>query len=263
MSTENTIPVVQESPEKLISCILDAGELLLTSGAEVLRVEDTMTRLCSAYGFTQINVFSITSSIVLTVQSADGRILTQTRRIASRSTDLQKVSLVNSLSRQLCRAPVSADKFLSKLAEVRKSKTCPLPIQCLCYAVNSTAFSIFFGGTFMDGVAAALSGVILFFTQYFIQKLRMNSILQCLLVSACTAFAVTLLVRMGIGDTAQKITIGNIMLLIPGVSFTTSLRDLINGDTISGLIGLSEAIIKAVAIAIGFAAVLVQMGGAL
>lgn len=51
------------------------------------------------------------------------------------------------------------------------------------------------------------------------------------------------------------------MLLIPGIALTTSLRDMINGDTISGLLGLSEAVLKALAIAIGFAAVLMRMGG--
>ena len=86
--------------------------------------------------------------------------------------------------------------------------------------------------------------------------------MENLLVSAFTALAVVLLVRLGIGDSPAKITIGNIMLLIPGISFTTSLRDIINGDTISGLTGISEAAIKAIAIAIGFALVLVQMGGA-
>ena len=35
------------------------------------------------------------------------------------------------------------------------------------------------------------------------------------------------------------------MLLIPGIALTTSLRDMINGDTISGLLGLSEAVLKA------------------
>ena len=262
MSTEQAVPAVQETPDLVLSCILDMGEILMTSGAEVLRVEDTMARLCSAYGFCKINVFSITSSIVLTVQSPDGKIHTQTRRIPSRATDLNKITLVNSLSRQLCRFPLSVEQFQAKLSEIRKSKTYSLPVQCLCYAVNSTAFSIFFGGSAWDGFAAAISGVMLFGILYFIQKLRMNSILQSLLASAFTAFVVTFMVYIGIGDSPEKITIGNIMLLIPGVSFTTSLRDLINGDTISGLIGLSEAIIKAIAIAIGFAAVLVQMGGA-
>ena len=59
----------------------------------------------------------------------------------------------------------------------------------------------------------------------------------------------------------DKVVIGNIMLLIPGIALTTSLRDMINGDTISGLLGLSEAVLKALAIAIGFAAVLMRMGG--
>ena len=65
----------------------------------------------------------------------------------------------------------------------------------------------------------------------------------------------------GLGQNPDKIIIGNIMLLIPGIALTTSLRDMINGDTISGLLGLSEAVLKALAIAIGFAAVLMRMGG--
>jgi len=60
----------------------------------------------------------------------------------------------------------------------------------------------------------------------------------------------------GIGVSVDKIIIGNIMLLIPGIAFTTSVRDMISGDTISGLLGLCEAIIRALAIAVGFALVL-------
>ena len=115
----------------------------------------------------------------------------------------------------------------------------------------------------MDGVAAALSGILVFGIQHLIQNLRLNGILQNLLVSAFTALVVVMMVRIGIGNTPAKITIGNIMLLIPGVAFTTSLRDIINGDTIAGLVGLSEAVLKAIAIAIGFAAVLVGIGGIL
>ena len=126
----------------------------------------------------------------------------------------------------------------------------------------SASFSVFFGGTWYDGIAAALSGIVVFVAQQFMGRLRMNNLLQSLLVSAFTALAVVLLVRVGIGNSPVKITIGNIMLLIPGIAFTTSLRDIINGDTISGLVGICEAVIKAIAVAIGFALVLVQMGGA-
>ena len=52
------------------------------------------------------------------------------------------------------------------------------------------------------------------------------------------------MVGFGLGQNPDKIIIGNIMLLIPGIALTTSLRDMINGDTISGLLGLSEAVLK-------------------
>lgn len=255
--------VLYESPDAILACILDMGELLLTNGGEVFRVEDTLSRLCAAYGFQKINVFSITSSIVLTVECPDGKILTQTRRIITRGTNLHRVAQVNALSRQLCREPVPVADFQNKLEDIRQEKTYSRFVMAMGYAVISGAFAVFFGGSWLDGIASALSGLVVFFAQLLLARLRMNNLLENLLVSAVTALAVVFLVRFGIGDSPTKITIGNIMLLIPGISFTTSLRDIINGDTISGLIGISEAAIKAIAIAIGFALVLVQMGGAL
>ena len=262
MTCEETTNLTTESPDALLACILDMGELLLTSGAEVFRVEDTLSRVCGAYGFHNINVFSITSSIVLTVEGPNGRIFTQTRRIVTRDTNLQKVALVNNLSRALCKEPVNIADFRAQLAQIRSAKTYPLSIQALSYAVISAVFAVFFGGSAMDGLASAISGLVVFAAQQILGRVRMNSLLQSLLASAVTALAVVFLVRLGIGDSPTKITIGNIMLLIPGIAFTTSLRDIINGDTISGLVGISEAVIKAIAIAIGFAVVLVQMGGA-
>lgn len=252
-----------QSPDGVLACILDMGELLLTNGGEVFRVEDTLSRLCAAYGFQKINVFSITSSIVLTVECPDGAIKTQTRRIVTRGTNLHRVAQVNALSRQLCAQPVAVAEFQDRLEAIRSEKTYSRLVMALGYAVISGAFAVFFGGSWLDGIASALSGLVVFFAQLLLTRLRMNNLLENLLVSAVTALAVVALVRLGIGHSPAKITIGNIMLLIPGIAFTTSLRDIINGDTISGLIGISEAVIKAIAIAIGFALVLVQIGGGL
>ena len=93
---------------RVLAAILDIGELLLESGAEVMRVEDTITRLCQAYGFLRSDVFTITSSIVLTVQMEGGRVMTQTRRVRTRQTDLGAVEKLNALSREVCarRMPV-------------------------------------------------------------------------------------------------------------------------------------------------------------
>ena len=123
----------------LLACILDMGELLLTSGAEVMRVEDTLTRLCMVYGFAQADVFTITSSIVLTVRTPEGRALTQTRRIRARDTDLGRVERVNALSRRLCAGPLPPEKFRQAVEEVRNAPAYPDAAQCAMYA-GSTVF---------------------------------------------------------------------------------------------------------------------------
>lgn len=247
--------------DTLLSCILDMGELLLTSGAEVMRVEDTITRITSAYGFVKTDVFTITSSIVLTVHTQDGRILTQTRRIRSHDTDLGRVARINEFSRQLCASPQEVEELAERVQELRRAPVYPAWIRCGMYAIISAAFSVFFGGTAHDALTAAISGILLFLSLRVMGRLRVSSILLNLLCSAFAALAVAGMVALGIGQHPDKIIIGNIMLLIPGIALTSSLRDMINGDTISGLLGLCEAVLKALAIAIGFAIVLMQTGG--
>lgn len=55
----------------------------------------------------------------------------------------------------------------------------------------------------------------------------------------------------GIGNNVDKISIENILLLIPGLAFTNSLRDMFSRDTITGLVKLSESVFLDMAIATG------------
>ena len=79
----------------ILDGILDAGEILLKAGAEISRVEDTLRRMAVAYGFVRVDVFAITSNIVVTVHAEDGSNITQTRRITGRNTNMRKIEQVN------------------------------------------------------------------------------------------------------------------------------------------------------------------------
>ena len=52
---------------------------------------------------------------------------------------------------------------------------------------------------------------------------------------------------------SDKVIIGDIMLLIPGLAFTNAGKDIFIGDTISGVMRLIETILWAAALALGFA----------
>lgn len=253
--------------DQILTSILDIGGLLLKNGAEISRIEDTIERLSRAYGFHEINVFSITSSIVVTVERPNGRTETQTRRIHDRSTNLGAVESLNALSRKLCEAPSDPDELASEVdalaAQIRERherRGIGRLLDWFIYALVSSSFAVFFGGDFYDGAAAALSGIFLCLVLKAGAKLKVNSLLISLIGSAFTALAVVLLVRLGIGHHADKICIGNIMLVIPGVQLMTALRDMINGDVLAGTLNLLESVLKATAVAMGFAVVLITLG---
>ena len=262
--TENVMEEqVTAQKAELSSCLssaLNAGELLLTHGAEVSRVEDTVQRIGRACGFERVDVFTITSYIAATAFLPDGTTMTESRRIKARVTGLGKVEEVNALSRHFCHGEISLEEFRDELRRVREEKTSPWWLDLLMYMVISFSLSIFLGGTFPDGIASALSGMVLYGMICMSAHLQMNSLIQTSICSAVTAIAVLLLVRLGIGVHPDKIMIGNIMLVIPGMQLTNSLRDMINGDTVSGVLNLSEAILKAVSVALGFAIVLLAGG---
>lgn len=246
----------------IMTAIMDVGEILLMHGGEVSRVEDTISRLCRAYGFVRSDVFTITSSVIVTSILPDGRTITQTRRIKERDTDLGKVAKANALSRRICDAPLGLGDFRRELQAIRDAKTAPPILNLAMYMMISASLSVFFGGNARDGFAAALSGIVLFATLYGSAALKMNSMIQTMICSAVTAMSVMLLVGAGIGVHPDKIMIGNIMLVIPGIQLTNSLRDMINGDMISGLLNMSEALLKAISVAMGFAIILLFGGGA-
>lgn len=95
---------------RLLHLLLDMGEMLLASGAEINRVEDTLQRIGRAYGAAKMNVFVITSSIVITMERTDGELLTHTRRVNyTGSTDFNALEQLNALSRSCCINPIPLD----------------------------------------------------------------------------------------------------------------------------------------------------------
>ena len=83
--------MTREEAEQYLYYAMTIGEQLLCCGAEVGRVEDTIRRICLAYGATRADVFSITSSIVPTIYGEDSGICTQTRRVPGMSNDLGRL----------------------------------------------------------------------------------------------------------------------------------------------------------------------------
>ena len=250
-----------EQNEQILSCILDAGELLLTAGAEVGRVEDTMARMARSYGFERADVLTITASMVVTARHRSGEILTQTRRVTRRETDMRRIDQVNALSRAVCAAPLPLEQLRARIQQIADAPNGQSWTTVLAYLLVAGSFAMFFGGSVRDGIAAMICSMLLYVLGRAGALVQLQPIVLTIVQSASMCLMAWLTVQIGLGQALHKIVIGNIMLLIPGIALVTSLRDMIGGDTISGLLGAFEALLRAVAIAAGCALVLMQVGG--
>lgn len=247
--------MTREQAEQTLDCAMTLGEQLQLCGAEVSRVEDTIRRICLAYGAVRTDVFCITSSIVATLFLPDGGTCTQTRRVQNPHNDLGRLDRLNQLSREICRDTPGPQEVREALKRVDSGPSYSWKMQLAIYALISGSFSVFFGGDLHDMIASTIIGVLLKLLESAIRREVVNGLLTALLCASAGGLLSSLAVRVGLGHHTDLISIGNIMLFIPGIAFTNSLRDLFSGDTITGLIRFSESILLAIIVALGFALV--------
>lgn len=237
--------------EKLLERILDIGELMLRSGADISRVEDTLARVCRAYG-TVPDVYVIVFSIVVTLRFPDETSLTQTRRVPdSDDIDFSRLDRLNDLSRRCCSHPMTIGELDRELDKIRADHG-SFQAALLGNALGAFSFSIFFGGGLIDGAAAALFSVLIVLISRTLGRYSVNRILYTILISLIVGTGIGGLCRLCPAFSRPMIMIGDIMLLNPGITMINAVREMMVGNTISGEIRLIESFTWALALAAGF-----------
>lgn len=254
---------IRYSADVMLGAALDMAAELMECGAEIQRTEDTVERICRAYGASRVDVYVTTSLIVATVGMPDGYHKTQTRRIYYSQSNLSRIEELNSLSRKICEnipEPVEFEKMLrqSKKTENPRRKIITRYVGSLLLAAG---FTVFFEGSAMDALAAAVVGLCIPTLNLFKYK-HTNAMAHTVMCSLVAGVLSVLAIAVGFGDHADKVMIGTIMLLIPGVDIGNSLRDLFFGDIVSGSMRLIKALLTATAIAVGYS-IAILLGGLL
>ena len=248
--------------EQKLKSAMDIGEEMLISGAEIHRVEDSINRILKALGAARVDVFIITTSMIASVTTSDGRVITQTRRINSLGTDFDKLHKLNALSRGICEGKIAPEEIDAELEKIKPSKVYPLWVEFICYAFIAGAFTMFFGGDWIQAVASLIIGVITRVVLLVSDNTVKNKVFSKFAASFIATALSYLAVRIGMVGGHDEIIIGNIMVLIPGIGLTNSLRDLFTGDSITGILRCLEALLIALAIAAGFFVFVALSGGA-
>lgn len=236
--------------KKLSDIVSRLGFILLTNGAEVHRVEDTIDRVASAYGH-KADVFAIPNSLVVTLTNSEGKTFTQTRRAYYRGTNLDTVDRINDLARRICSLPQQQEsEIMRQMDDILKRPAYSVPQQLFAAALSSWAFALLFGGSLSDSVAALSIGVIVRAVGLVMEVTGGNLLINNVVGGFFCGFLAMVLSHFGSLDSGIVI-ISALMLLVPGLTMTNSMRDIIAGDIVSGVMKCTEAALTATGIAVG------------
>jgi len=248
--------------KQLMYCIVEIAENMLCSGAEVYRVEESIERMCASYGVIRTDAYVTTSNVVITVQNPDGTFHTHARRIRSSTTDIEKLHKLNELVREVCASPLETATLQARIKEALAVATYPAWQQVLAYAAIAGSFTVFFGGRqFAEILISTLIGAAVGLLVKVSEHKGINRIMLRFICSALSSLVAFCTLHLGLVSTVDNIIIGNIMSLIPGIGMTNSLRDLFEGDTMTGINRAIEAVLLSAAMVLGYISIAYVFGG--
>ena len=236
---------------ELVNTAVDVGYLLVVNGGEISRAEESMQRIFRAYGVESGEVFVIPTLIEVTVGAPDGQPITRIRRVPTRGVNLDRVEQVNALCRRIWTDAPDFSEIRAELARIGKRPELSFGMQTAAYALIAGAFTLFYGGSPRDAFVALFCGAAIRLVTRFLEAFRVNSFFVHVAASFAAAALALTAAHFDVYLSFDKIIIGALMNLVPGIAITNFMRDIIAGDLIAGILRFTESLLVATAIAIG------------
>lgn len=235
---------------EVLDAAMEAGHILLENGAEIFRVEETIVRICRHFGVESEDAFVLSNGIFLTAGSEREKRFARVRHIPVKGAQLDKVAAVNQLSREIEAGAHTLPDVKKELDRIRRMPGKPAWMRVLFSGVGSGCFCALFGGLPADCLAAFFIGLLLYLYLLACGN-RFSKIVDNIgggaVITVLSLFFSLLPLGMDMGHMIS----GAIMPLVPGLAFTNGIRDIADGDYISGAVRMIDAVLVFLSIAAG------------
>ena len=236
---------------EVMEIALRAGEILLKSGAEIYRVEDTIKWICNSYNVKCESFVLPTGIFISAKNSGDSAPYTSVKRIKQRTVDLHRINLINRFSRQLNARTLSYEEALKELERIEAVKPYSFIARLAAAGAASFVFTLLFRGSVYEGLVSIFIGLLIFSLKELLSKTGFFQFFELfvsgLAAGAAGIFAVWLFPEFHL----FKIIIGSIMIFLPGVAITNGIKDALYGDIVASISRLGEAAFVAAAVGAG------------
>ncbi|MBV1757074.1 MAG: threonine/serine exporter family protein [Dethiosulfatibacter sp.] len=245
--------------KRILKLSLNAGKMLLEYGAETYRVEETINNICKARGLQQVQSFVVPTGIFLNVEH-DDEYYSLIHRTTLKRIDLEIISMVNDFSRKFSNDSMSIQDGEKELVKIENAPVFSLRLRLLAGGIAGGFFTLLFGGNIVEFIIAFINSILVVLFTTIASQYKISFFLKNLLGGMVNMVFALILVK-SIGNVVidiqiDSVIIGSLMPLVPGVAIVNAIRDIISGDFVSGTSRLTEAILIAVALALGVGSIL-------
>ena len=102
-----------------------ASQMILESGGETYRAEETVERMCQGLGIPKVDVLALPTGLMLTLTLEDDSTFSRIVRVHNRSTDLGRMDQCNDISRKVASGRMDAEEALKALRVITGQEIFP------------------------------------------------------------------------------------------------------------------------------------------
>ena len=214
--------------DRALELVVDAGQTLLENGGEVFRVQQTMEIMAASLGVRDFHTYVLTNGIFVSAHLPGRDATTLVRHVPTVSVHLPRITP---------------------------------RVETLACIIGSAGFAYLFGGTLADMPMAAIGGLLESLVCRYFARHGINRIFTDIVAAFCCTFWAAAAQAVFPLVSANAAIIGALMVLTPGVALTMGVRDILNGDYLSGSIRLLDALLIAGSLAGGVVLGWILAGG--
>lgn len=241
----------EEKINRLCKLLLEAGALLMSSGANTSRIRTNIMRMAGAYGYNAELLVTHRALMLTLYDDEQDYFFSRLKRTSPHGANFRMVSGISRMSWSIVQEKWSLQQVQAELDRLKSLPHYPRWIILLMVSLAGASFCRLAGGEFTDMVIAfAATGAGLYIRQEAVKRMFNGYI--CIFFAAFVSSVISgFALKMQIGVHPEYAFATSVLYLIPGIQLINSLSDMLDGNIMNGIVRGFNGLIMSFSIALG------------
>jgi len=243
-----------QQSQQILRLAITIGEMMLQYGGETYRTQETIERVLIGFGVDDFNVFVITNGIMASMNEERPDRSSIVRNVPMKDINLEKIALLNQLARDISLHECSLEEAWRRLDECKRMSGINLAVMILVSGLGAASACYVLGGRFFELVTVFVLSMLLAAFLWDRGRKKTSKYVAIIAGSLIVTVLSGLLSLIGVPFHTNLVVDGAIILLVPGISLASAIRDYFMENYLAGTVRLIDALVTGSCIAVGVAA---------